>query len=89
MGILVTVAWVIARAVDVLMLVILVNALLSWIHPKPSNALVQIIERVSDTICNPIRRLVPTIVGGLDLSPMIAMVLLVVLRNVLVRVLLG
>jgi len=86
LGVVVTVIdWVL----EALMLVILVNALLSWLPSARSNALAQVLERVSDTVCNPIRRVVPTVVSGLDLSPMIAMVLLILLRNVLHWVLLG
>ena len=89
MAILGVLARVVGLAFDALMLVILVNALLSWIRPKPDNMLVQVIDRISDTICNPIRRLVPTIVSGLDLSPMIAMLLLMLLKNIVLKVLLG
>jgi YggT family protein len=82
-------AWVIARVFDVLMLIILVNALLSWIHPRPNHPVVHVLERISDALCNPVRRAIPTVFGGMDISPMIVMLLLVVVRNILVRVLAG
>lgn len=61
---------------NLLMLVILVNALLSWVRPDPSNPIVQTLERISDLVCNPIRRLFPTIIGGIDVAPFIAMLAL-------------
>ena len=67
-----------------LMLVILVNALLSWIRPDPSNPAVQLLDRVSDFVCDPIRKLFPTVFGGFDLAPMIAMLVLVFLQRWLV-----
>ncbi len=55
-----------------LLLVILVNALLSWVRPDPMNPIVQFLERVSDLVCNPIRRVLPTAMGGIDFAPFIA-----------------
>jgi len=66
-------AAVINVVLNLLMLVIFVNALLSWVRPDPANPIVQLLERISDLICNPIRRLFPTIISGLDLAPFIAM----------------
>lgn len=83
------VAWLVGTAFDVLMLVILVNALLSWFRLDPSNPLLQLLDRVSDFVCNPIRRLFPTVVSGIDLAPMLAMVALMFLKMALVPTLYG
>jgi YggT family protein len=56
-----------------LLLVILVNAILSWVRPDPSNPVVMALDRISDAVCNPIRRLFPTVFSGLDFAPFIAM----------------
>lgn len=69
-------AAVINLVLNLLMLVIFVNALLSWVRPDPSNPIVQTLERISDLVCNPIRRLFPTIISGIDLAPFIAMLAL-------------
>lgn len=67
----------IASVLDVLLqtllLVILVHALLSWVRPDPSNPIVRFLERVSDLVCDPIRRVLPTSAGGIDFAPFIAM----------------
>lgn len=89
MTILGVVARLVGFAFDALMLVILVNALLSWVRPDPMNPLVRWLDRVSAMVCDPIRRAIPTVFGGLDLSPMIAMLLLMLLKNIVLRVLLG
>jgi len=82
-------AAVVTIVFDALMIVLLINALLSWIRPDPSNPIIMFLDRVSDFVCNPIRRLFPTIVGGLDLAPLIAMLALVFLERFLVPVLYG
>jgi len=73
-------AWVLDVLLNGLLLIIVVNALLSWVRPDPSNPLVQFLERVSDLVCNPLRRLFPTVIGGIDFAPFIAMVVLIFLR---------
>ena len=72
---------------DALLLILLVNALLSWVTHDPGNPWVQFLDRVSGFVCNPIRRLFPTVISGLDLAPMIAMIAIVFLQRWLVPML--
>jgi YggT family protein len=72
---------------QLLMLVIFVNALLSWVRPDPSNIIVQTLDRISDLVCNPIRRLFPTIIGGIDVAPFVAMLALWMMQLFLVNTL--
>ena len=69
---------------NTLLIVILVNAILSWVRPDPSNPIVMFLERISDLVCDPIRRLFPTAVSGLDFAPFIAMLVIWFLRLFLV-----
>lgn len=89
MEILGVVARLLGLAIDALTLVLIINALLSWVRPDPRNPLVRFLDNVSSMICNPIRRTIPTVFGGFDIAPMIAIVLLMLLKNILMRVLLG
>jgi YggT family protein len=66
------VATVLDVVLNALGIILIVNALLSWVRPDPSNPIVRFLDQVSDAVCDPIRRLIPTVVGGLDLAPMIA-----------------
>lgn len=59
--------------IQFLMIVILINAILSWLRPDPSNPIVVMLDRISDFVCAPIRRMFPTVFGGLDLAPLFAM----------------
>jgi len=72
---------------NTLLIVILVNAVLSWVRPDPSNPIVMFLERVSDLVCDPIRRLFPTAVSGMDFAPFIAMLVIWFLRVFLVTTL--
>ena len=74
------VATVLDVVLNALGIILIVNALLSWVRPDPANPIVRFLDQVSDAVCDPIRRLIPTIVGGLDLAPMIAIVAIWFLR---------
>ncbi len=77
-----------ATVLDVLLntlgIILIVNALLSWVRPDPSNPIVRFLDQVSDAVCDPVRRLFPTVVGGLDLAPMIVILLVMFLRQFVV-----
>ena len=42
----------------------------------PSNPIVMLLDRISDAVCSPIRRLFPTVLSGIDFAPFIAMLVL-------------
>ncbi len=84
------IGWLLAlvdAALRILELLIFVNALLSWVQPNPMNPIVRFLDRVSDTICNPIRRMLPTTLGGFDLSPLIAILAIEIVRWLLAHML--
>jgi YggT family protein len=53
-------------------LVIIIGALLSWVSPDPSNPVVQAVYAMTEPLLSPFRRFMP-LLGGLDLSPIIAL----------------
>lgn len=51
--------------------VIIIGALLSWVQPDPYNPIVQMIYRLTQPAYNLLQRFIPTVFGGMDLSPII------------------
>jgi len=80
-------ATVLDYVIQAMLLVILVNALLSWVRPDPHNPIVMFLGRVSDLVCDPIRRLFPTTFSGIDFAPMIVMIALWFVRMFVVSTL--
>ena len=68
-------------------LVLIVRVLISWVSPDPFNPVVQFLGRVTDPVLEPLRRMIPPL-GPIDLSPIIALLLLQALQHFLVRTLL-
>ncbi len=68
---------------------ILIRALISWVNPDPFNPIVQFLIKTTEPVLEPIRRVLPfSLRFGLDISPIIAFLLLLFLRSFLVRTLL-
>ena len=61
---------------------ILIRVILSWVNPDPYNPAVALLNRITDPIMVPAQRLIPPI-SGIDLSPMVAMIGLVLLEMLL------
>jgi YggT family protein len=55
--------------------VILIRIILSWVSPNNYNPITALLTTISEPILRPFRRLIPPI-GGLDISPIFAIVLL-------------
>lgn len=68
-------------AVSGLTALLLVYAVLSWV-PGASSVLLDLIGRLAEPLVRPFRRLIP-LVGGVDLSPLAAIVLLQVVAIIL------
>lgn len=67
---------------NVFLFAILIRALLSWIHPDPYHPMSRLLDSLTDPILRPARQWLPP-VGGMDFSPVLAMVALVVLEMLL------
>lgn len=66
--------------------VVIIGALLSWVRPDPYNPIVQIIYRLTEPAYKLVRRMMPTVFNGLDLAPLILVVLLNVVDVILINV---
>jgi len=71
---------------NVLYFLLVIRIVLSWFGMNPYNELTQILLRITDPILKPSRRL-PLQIGGLDLSPIVAFLVLAFLRNFIVGML--
>ena len=68
--------------------ILIIRVLISWVSPDPSNQIVRFLHAATEPALDPIRRLVPTWRIGLDLSPLIAFLLIVFIQKFLVTTLL-
>ena len=72
------------RAIQLLIILILVTSLMSWFQPDPRHPVVRFLRALVDPILHPIRVLLPTAMG-MDFSPMVAILILMMLQRMLMR----
>jgi len=71
------------------MWVIIARALISWVNPDPYNPIVQFLYKVTEPVLYPIRVKMGSFSSGIDLSPMIVILLIIFLKQFLVSSLMG
>jgi YggT family protein len=69
----------------VMTIAIIARALMSFIDPMMRYSFSQLLVDITEPIIGPIRRFVPPLGGTIDLSPMIALVLLQVVERIILR----
>ena len=67
--------------------VIIISALLTWVRPDPNNPIVQMLYRLTEPAYALVRRYIPTVFGGMDLSPVILIFALIFLETFLKSIL--
>ena len=65
---------------------IIADALLSWFVPDKNQFPRSLTSQIADPLCAPFRKLInPERTGGLDLSPLVTLILLQVMRSMITR----
>lgn len=80
-------AQVIDIVLNIYMWLIIGRAILSWVSPDPRNPVVQFLYKVTEPVLGFFRRRLPLEYGGLDLAPLVVLLLIVFLQRFLVATL--
>lgn len=73
----------VSLTIDIFLYAILIQVILSWVAPHGHNPATSILYSLTEPLLGPARRRIPPM-GGLDLSPMVVMVVLVLLKMLIV-----
>lgn len=63
-------------ALNAYLIIVIARALISWVSPDPYNPIVRFLYRVTEPVLRPIRRRLPTQGMGLDLSPLVVLLVI-------------
>lgn len=69
-------AQILSMVINIYIWVIIIAALISWVRPDPYNPIVQILARLTEPLYAKIRRIIPTQIGGVDLTPILVILAL-------------
>ena len=67
--------------------VIIARALVSWVNPDPYNPIVQFLYKATEPVLAPLRGLMGTYSHGIDLSPLIVILIIYFLQSFLIKTL--
>jgi YggT family protein len=79
-------AFLVDKVFSIIYFLLIIRIVLSWFQIYSYSEIIQILYRITDPILRPFRRL-PLRIGMIDLSPMIAFLVLWFIRNVIVGIL--
>ncbi|MBN2720463.1 MAG: YggT family protein [Proteobacteria bacterium] len=83
------VAKVLGIVLNLYMWLIVIRAVVSWFSPDPYNQIYIFLVRVTEPVLGYIRRFLPLRAGMMDLSPIIAILVIIFLQSFLVQSLYG
>ena len=78
-----SIADLIALLLTVFLVAIIIKVILSWVNPGHYNPVIGLVDRLAEPVLRPIRKIVPNM-GGLDLSPLFATLLVLVAKMLIV-----
>ena len=64
-------AQILHMIINIYIWVVIIAALITWVRPDPFNPIVQTLYRLTEPVYAWIRRYIPTVIGGIDLAPLI------------------
>ncbi len=72
------------RLLDLYGLILFIRILSSWVNPDPHSQIMQFLRAATDPILLPLRRIIPPLGGMIDISPMVALLLIHLLKRMLI-----
>ena len=85
-NILYAVIQVLLALIDIYFWIIIAAAVISWVRPDPYNPIVRTLYALTEPVLYRVRKWLPfTFISGLDLSPVVVLIALQLVKNVIVR----
>lgn len=71
-------------ALTIYMWIVVASAVLSWVNPDPYNPIVRFLRNATEPVYRKIRKFIPTYFGGIDIAPLIVILIIIFLQYFLV-----
>ena len=78
------VAYVLDILLTIYLYIIIARAIISWVNPDPYNPIVKFLYRATEPVLYRVRRILPAM-GGLDLSPLVVILVIYFLKAFIVK----
>jgi YggT family protein len=77
------IADLVALVLTVFLVAVIIQVILSWVSPGHYNPVIGLVNRIAEPVLKPIRKFIPPL-GGLDLTPLFASLLLLVVKMLII-----
>lgn len=77
------IADLIALTLTVFLVAVIIQVILSWVNPGHYNPVIGLVHKLSEPVLKPVRKFIPAL-GGLDLSPLFATLIIIVAKMLIV-----
>ena len=81
------VAVVLGMVLNMMLLIVILRALISWVNPDPYNPIVKFLMGSTEPFLRPLRKALPLSAGRIDFSPLFLILLIYFLQAFLVQTL--
>jgi len=78
-----SIAELLSLFLNIFLFAILIQIIVSWINPGSHNPIMSVIQTITEPVMGPVRRVIPPI-GGLDLSPLVAILVIQLLKMLII-----
>ncbi len=78
-----SIAELLSLFLNIFLFAILIQIIVSWINPGSNNPIMSLIQTITEPVMGPARRVIPSI-GGLDLSPLVAILVIQLLKMLII-----
>ncbi len=76
--------------IQIYIIIIIIRAVISWLGNIPPNPLFVLLRRLTDPVFRVVHRFLPlTIIGGIDISPIIILVALYLIDNLITNLMIN
>ena len=80
-----TLAEVINLVFQIYIFIVIARAIISWVNPDPYNPIVRFLYSATEPVLYRMRRTLPLVFGGFDLSPIVLLLALSLIRRILLE----
>jgi len=77
------IADLISLLLTVFLIAVIIKVIISWVNPGHYNPVIGLVDRIASPVLRPVQKFIPPI-GGLDLSPLFATLLIMVAKMLIV-----
>jgi len=67
-------AQILHMVINIYIWVVIISSLITWVRPDPYNPIVQVLTKLTEPAYTFVRKYIPTIIGGIDVAPIIIIV---------------